>query len=138
MCIVASLTLTDILAKSVAQGNKDWDQCLPYLLFTYQSSLQSSIGESPFYLLYGRRVDVTMIGRLLSPFGNRVGLGKVRLCPAKIPDQSQQPTIDAITNSNSTKDVKVCVVDDNAKEHDQRKEDNREESPSQGSLVMPD
>ena len=111
---------------------------MPYLLFTYQSSLQSSIGESPFYLLYGRDVDVTMIGRLLSPLGNRVGLGKVRLCPAKIPDQSQQPTIDAITNSNSTKDVKVCVVDDNAKEHDQRKEDNREESPSQGSLVMPD
>ena len=107
-------------------------------LFTYQSSLQSSIGESPFYLLYGRGVDVTMIGHLLSPFGNQVGLGKVRLCPAKIPDQSQQPTIDAITNSNGTEDVKVCAVDDNAKEHDQSKEDNREESPSQASLVMPD
>ena len=47
-------TLTDILAKNVQQKGKDWDQHLPYVLFAYRSSLQSSTGESPFYLLYGR------------------------------------------------------------------------------------
>ena len=48
------LTLTDMLAKSVQQGGKDWDQRLPYVLFAYRSSIQSSTGESLFYLLYGR------------------------------------------------------------------------------------
>ena len=47
-------TLTDMLAKSIQQGGKDWDQCLPDVLFAYRSSLQSSTGESPLYLLYGR------------------------------------------------------------------------------------
>ena len=47
-------TLINMLAKNVVQGDKDWDQHLPYVLFAYHSSLQSSIGESPFYLLYDR------------------------------------------------------------------------------------
>ena len=47
-------TLTDMLAKSVQQGGKDWDLRLPYVLFAYRSSPQTSTGESPFYLLYGR------------------------------------------------------------------------------------
>jgi len=47
-------TLTDILAKSVEKGGKDWDKHLPYVLFAYRSSMQNSTGESPFYLLYGR------------------------------------------------------------------------------------
>ena len=46
-------TLTYMLAKSVQQDGKDWDQRLPYVLFAYRSSPQSSTGESPFYLLYG-------------------------------------------------------------------------------------
>ena len=47
-------TLTDMLAKSVVKGGKDWDKHLPYILFAYRSSVQNSTGESPFYLLYGR------------------------------------------------------------------------------------
>ena len=47
-------TLTDMLAKSVQQGGKDWDLRLPYVLFAYRASPQTSTGESPFYLLYGR------------------------------------------------------------------------------------
>ena len=47
-------TLTDMLAKSVVKGGKDWDKQLPYVLFAYRSSVQNSTGESPFYLLYGR------------------------------------------------------------------------------------
>ena len=47
-------TLTDMLAKSVSTGTTDWDEKLPYVLFSYRASLQFSTGESPFFLLYGR------------------------------------------------------------------------------------
>lgn len=47
-------TLTNMLAKTVQSNGKDWDQHLPYVLFAYRSSPQSSTGESPFFLLYGR------------------------------------------------------------------------------------
>ena len=43
-------TLTDMLAKSIEKNGKDWDRHLLYVLFAYQSSLQQSTGESPFYL----------------------------------------------------------------------------------------
>lgn len=41
-------TFTDMLAKSVQQGGKDWDLRLPYVLFAYRASPQTSTGESPF------------------------------------------------------------------------------------------
>ena len=47
-------TLTDMLAKTVAQNGRDWDTRLPYVLFAYRSSIQESTKESPFFLLYGR------------------------------------------------------------------------------------
>lgn len=47
-------TLTDMLAKTVDQSGKNWDTCLPYVLFAYRTSLQESTQESPFHLLYGR------------------------------------------------------------------------------------
>ena len=43
-----------MLAKTVASGGKNWDDCLPYVLFAYRASPQESTGESPFFLLYGR------------------------------------------------------------------------------------
>ena len=43
-----------MLAKKVEQSGKDWDQHLPYILFAYRASMQESVKESPFYLLYGR------------------------------------------------------------------------------------
>ena len=47
-------TLTDMLAKTVEAGGADWDVRLPYVLFSYRSSLQESTQESLFYLLDGR------------------------------------------------------------------------------------
>ena len=47
-------TLTDMLAKKVEQNGKDWDSHLPIVLFAYRASIQVSVRESQFYLLYGR------------------------------------------------------------------------------------
>ena len=47
-------TLTDMLAKRVKRTGKDWDSHLPYVLFSYRTSIQTSTQESPFYLLYER------------------------------------------------------------------------------------
>ena len=65
-------TLTDMLAKSVQQGGKNWDQCLPYVLFAYRSSLQSSTGESPFYLLYRRDPRLPSDSVLNAPKDRRI------------------------------------------------------------------
>ena len=66
-------TLTDMLAKSVSPGVIEWDERLPYVLFSYRVSLQSSTGESPFFLFYGRdpRLPTETI---LSPPLNRLVL----------------------------------------------------------------
>ena len=47
-------TLTDMLVKSVTPGVTEWDEKLPYVLFSYRACVQASTGESPFFLLYGR------------------------------------------------------------------------------------
>ena len=47
-------TLKAMLAKTVTEGEKDWDEKIPYLLFAYRASIQHSTQESPFSLLYGR------------------------------------------------------------------------------------
>ena len=43
-----------MLAKRVERDGKDWDTHLPFVLFAYQASVQESVKESPFCLLYGR------------------------------------------------------------------------------------
>ena len=45
-------TVVDMLSKTVKPG-VEWDERLPYVLFAYRISVQSSTGESPFFLLYG-------------------------------------------------------------------------------------
>ena len=45
-----------MLRKFVSCNQKDWDECLPYLLFVYREVPQESAGFSPFELLYGRKV----------------------------------------------------------------------------------
>ena len=47
-------TLTAMLAKTVDQGTRDWDEQIPFVLFAYRACQQQSTQESPFYLLYGR------------------------------------------------------------------------------------
>ena len=47
-------TLIDMMSKSVAPGVCEWDEKIPYVLFAYRATTQSSTGESPFRLLYGQ------------------------------------------------------------------------------------
>ena len=42
-------TLTSMLAKTVSRG-PELDDMLPYVLFAYRATEQSSTGESPFFL----------------------------------------------------------------------------------------
>ena len=44
------------MMKFTSKNQKDWDECLPYLLFAYREAAQESTGFAPFELLYGRHV----------------------------------------------------------------------------------
>ena len=50
-------TLKAMLKKFVSRNQKDWDDCLPYLLFAYREVPQESTGFSPFELLRGSKVS---------------------------------------------------------------------------------
>lgn len=47
-------TLIAMLAKTTCKEGPEWDEHLPYVLFAYRASQQTSTQESPFYLLYDR------------------------------------------------------------------------------------
>ena len=48
-------TLKKMLKKLVEVDGRDWDQLIPYVLFSIREVPQASTGFSPFELLYGRR-----------------------------------------------------------------------------------
>ncbi|KAL2095474.1 hypothetical protein ACEWY4_010193 [Coilia grayii] len=48
-------TLKHMLRKVIDVDGKNWDQLLPYVLFSIREDPQGSTGFSPFELLYGRR-----------------------------------------------------------------------------------
>lgn len=48
-------TLKHMLRKVIGVDGKNWDQLLPYMLFSISEVPQSSTGFCPFELLYGRR-----------------------------------------------------------------------------------
>jgi hypothetical protein len=47
-------TLASMIAKFTNDFETDWDKYLPLLLFAYRTTTQSSAGQTPFKLLYGR------------------------------------------------------------------------------------
>ena len=49
-------TLRRMLQKMAAEKPSDWDRYIPALLFSYREVAQSSLGFSPFELVYGRSV----------------------------------------------------------------------------------
>ncbi len=58
-------TLLAMLACFVSSHQRDWDRFVPLVLFAYRCSAQASVGDSPFFLIYGRDpivpIDVSLI-----------------------------------------------------------------------------
>eukprot|EP00731_Ephydatia_muelleri_P029883 Em0021g406a len=50
-------TLLDMLATTV-NNQSDWDQCIRKLCMAYNSSVHSSTGYTPFYLMFGRQARI--------------------------------------------------------------------------------
>ena len=73
--------------------------------------------------LYDTGVDIRLISK---PFAKPIwiALGRVRLCPAEIPDRFELPISGKTTNDkttcDSTEDVEVCVVDKNTEKLEQK------------------
>ena len=47
-------TIADTIAKVSTETGKPWDKCIPDALFAVRTNLQSTTGQTPFYLTYGR------------------------------------------------------------------------------------
>ena len=59
-------TLNIMLAKVVAQDQRDWCERLPMVMAAYRSSVHTTTGFSPNFLVYGREVNApidVMLGR---------------------------------------------------------------------------
>ena len=50
----ANQTFLNMLAMFADERGSDWDLYVPSLLFAYNTSFHTAIGESPYYLMYGR------------------------------------------------------------------------------------
>ena len=50
--------LLDMLSTTVKDHKMDWDQCIRRVCLAYNSSVHASTGYSPFYLMYGRQVNL--------------------------------------------------------------------------------
>ena len=53
-------TLCQTLKSYCNKRHKDWDVFLPYALFAYRTSKQSSTGQTPFFLTYGREARMPL------------------------------------------------------------------------------
>lgn len=47
-------TLRTLLKKNMALHQRDWDEWVPWALFTYRTSLHSSLQDTPFFMFLGR------------------------------------------------------------------------------------
>jgi hypothetical protein len=50
----ANQTFLNMLAMFADEQGSDWDLYVPSLVFAYNTSFHTAIGESPYYLMYGR------------------------------------------------------------------------------------
>ena len=60
-------TLAESISMFVNSEQTDWDLFLPSILFAYRVSPCVSTGESPFFLLYGRKPRLPLDVALLPP-----------------------------------------------------------------------
>lgn len=65
-------TLHDLLRMLPVTRKRDWNCCLPQLLYSYNTTPHQATGESPFFLMFGQepRLPVDfLLGRVQEPVG---------------------------------------------------------------------
>ena len=65
-------TLCQSLSTYVAKNQKDWDDFVPLILFAHRTSISEAIGDSPFYVLYGREPRFPIDVKFLPPVADDV------------------------------------------------------------------
>ena len=60
-------TLCQSLSMYVSKNQKDWDEFIPLILFAHRTSVLDGIGDSPFYVLYGREPRLPIDVKYLPP-----------------------------------------------------------------------
>ena len=60
-------TLAEAISSYVSSNQLDWDVYIPAILFAYRTSPCVSTGDTPFYLLYGRKLRLAPDVSLLLP-----------------------------------------------------------------------
>ena len=60
-------TLCQSLSMYVSKNQKDWDEFIPLILFAHRTSVLDAIGDSPFYVLYGREPRLPIDIKYLPP-----------------------------------------------------------------------
>ena len=60
-------SLATILSMYISRDQTNWDEVLPYALFSYRVSTSEVTGDSPFFLLYAREPILPCETRLLAP-----------------------------------------------------------------------
>ncbi|KAI3361884.1 hypothetical protein L3Q82_002198 [Scortum barcoo] len=68
-------TLHNLLRALPVSRKRDWNVCLPQVLYCYNSTPHQATGESPFFLMFGQepRLPVDfLLGRVESPVGGSV------------------------------------------------------------------
>jgi hypothetical protein len=56
-------TLTEMMSYYIKERHTDWDRIVPYVVFAYNTSLQATTRETPFFLLFGREARLPIDSR---------------------------------------------------------------------------
>jgi len=93
--------LNNTLSTVIKTNQSDWDDCIDKCLFTYRVTLNRSLNDNPFYLIYGR--DAILPQDLFLPVTNNTrGISKIDLEEYKI--DLVKSLKDAYAKLNKTKE----------------------------------
>jgi len=70
---IVNRTLSQLLCVVIQKNLKSWEECLPFVEFAYNRTMHSTIGFSPFKIVYGFN-PLTPMDLVPLPFEERVSL----------------------------------------------------------------